>query len=158
MSTRPFLFSASFFLILLNAASAQELKFNSTTLKKTIEGAAPIASLKYETCFKKKKNQELSIDSVKSVADGKLIPFAIYKNTSTQKYAGTKIKRGEKGSFRLNFGIIQLLSDEHLPYSEDNRPVQYDMSKGINIYYTLAGKNKNSILTDFKELPQEARP
>lgn len=161
MLFRSFLLTILFSLHLLNSAAAQELKFGTSTLKKTFQGAAPIVSVKYETCFKKKKNQELSMDSVKSIGDGKLLPFSIFKKTDNRIYKndnGNKMPSGEKGAFRLDFEIIQLLSDERSPYTEDNKPVQYDLSKGIRIYYTLAGKSKTSVITDFKELPSVALP
>src|SRR3954469_6049790 len=112
MLFRSFLLPVLFSLILINAAVAQDLKFNTSTLKKTYQGAAPIVSVKYETCFKKKKNLELSIDSVKSIKDGKLLLFSIFKKSDTltyKKYTAAKIIRSKQGSFRLNFEVIQIL-------------------------------------------------
>jgi hypothetical protein len=161
MLFRSFLLSLLFSLNLVHLAAAQDLKFGTSTLKKTYQGAAPIVSVRYETCFKKKKNQELSVDSVKSIGDGKLLPFFLFKKTDDLSYkndTGKKISLSEKGVFRLNFEIIQILSDERSPYTEDNRPVQYDLSKGICIYYRLTGKNKTYVLTYFKELPSIILP
>jgi len=156
MSFRSILFSVLFSLTFVDAASSQELKFISPTSKKTVEGAAPIASIKYDACFKKKKNQDVHIDSVKSVSDGKMLSFSLFKKGDIQKH--TDLNLSEKGSFRLHFEVIQILSEERLPYTDDNRPVQYDLSKGVCIYYTLAGNRKTAIINNFKELPGEAHP
>jgi hypothetical protein len=161
MMIRSFLFTALFCFSFLPVTVSQELKFGTTTLKKTYQGAAPIVSVKYELHFKKKKKQEWCIDSVKSVADGKSLPFyllgtidnSIYKNHESNKFLRT-----EKGNFRLDFAITTILSEERLPYTENDRPVQYDMTKGVCIYYRVDGKNKTTTIPNFKELPKVVLP
>jgi hypothetical protein len=158
MLLRSFLPTALFFFGLINYTAAQELQFVSPTLKKNFQGAAPVVQVNYDLLFNKKKNQELKIDSVKSVADEKLLPFSLTKKTASSKNESSTIPRNEKGSFRLSFTIISILSEERSPYSEDNKPVQYDMTKGICVYYTLKGKNKTAVVTGFKELPSVILP
>lgn len=159
MLVRSFLLTALSLFGLINFTVAQELKFDSPTFKKNYQGAAPIVSTNYDLFFNKKKNQELSIDSVKTVQDGKLLPFSLFrKKAASGNETGNKIIRSEKGTFRLNFNTITILSEERSPYSEDNKPVQYDMSKGICIYYTLKGKSKTSVIINFKELPSVMLP
>jgi hypothetical protein len=161
MMIRSFLLSAFFYLNFLSVTVSQELKFGTTTLKKTYQGAAPIVSVKYELNFKKKKKQEWSIDSVKSVADGKLLPFYLLGTTDNRTYKkleSKKLTRNENGFFRLDFNITTILSEERLPYSEDDRPVQYNMTKGVCIYYRVNGKTSTTLITTFKELPQVVLP
>jgi hypothetical protein len=158
---RSFLLIALFCVNFIHVSVSQELKFGTTTLKKTYQGAAPIVSVKYELNFKKKKKQEWSIDSVKSVADGKLLPFYLLATTDNVKYKShesKKLLRNEIGVFRLDFDITTILSDERSPYTEEDKPVQYDMTKGIRIYYKVNGKSKTTIVTNFKELPNVVLP
>jgi hypothetical protein len=161
MMVRSFLLIALCCLSFVPVTVSQELKFGTTTLKKTYQGAAPIVSIKYELHFKKKIKQEWSIDSVKSVADGKLLPFYLLGTTDNSTYKSHESKKlasNEKGVFRLDFNITTILSEERLPYSEDDRPVQYDMTKGICIYYRVNGKTSSTSVTNFKELPQVVLP
>jgi hypothetical protein len=144
---------------LVSSLVSQELKIENPNFKKSYQGAAPIVAIHYELCFKKKRNQELRIDSVKSVEDKKLLPFSLFKKaTSYKEVASNKMTRDEKGIFRLSFNIISILSEERLPYTEDDRPIQYDMSKGISIYYTLNGKSATVVVNNFKELTSVILP
>lgn len=162
MLFRSFLLALLFHFFAINTALSQELKFGPAILQNYHQGAAPIIDGKYEVYFKKKKNQEISIDSIKSVADGKILPFVLFKKTADKlynNYTGNKITRSEKGTFRINFDIVKLNGDgPWLAYTEENMPIQYDMSKGVRIYYSLMGERKSSILTTFKEYPTLARP
>ena len=155
MMVRFSILVALLYTLSLHSLVAQELKFLTPSVAKVHEGAAPVVASTYEIYFKKKKNQSLTIDSIKSISDEKKLDFFVAKKRSSKEYKRTeanKISPEEKGNFRLYFNTITLLGDELPPaYSEENKPIQYDMSKGVRIYLTLSGKKQTAVIKSFKE-------
>jgi len=122
--------------------SFSQIKITNATCQKTFGGMGGIFK-QYVIDFKNKKNANVEMDSVKSIADTMKINCSFNKN--------------ENGSYKISFRQ-SLKSPKKCKTCPDVSPKQTNLTKGVVVYYRRGEKKSFFKVTKFKQLPDIYAP
>jgi hypothetical protein len=136
----------NFFLIAVALGAAElsfsQIKITNTAMQKMYGGMGGIF-MNYYIDFKSKKNVKIEIDSVKSIADASAIKFSFYQT--------------DAGLYKISFSQ-PLKGPEKCKTCPQVIPKQYNLTKGVKVYYRIGDKKSFFAVRKFKQLPDFYAP